>query len=239
MPTGTRDNLSRATNPDRHRRRIPEGGKSCGRSRSTPGRAQARTSSSSSSNAFTRLYDSAANGSELLDSEFGQCVSTGHPLQSIAVNGASGTVYISVEHERDLRGGQNGQRMPGALRHQGLPERENRRQPLRGSRPVQRPRDRVRRRSRHRARVRRRRQLRRRVRRLHRRTERPYRVAVDSACATHEPPLDETTTPTCKAFDPANGTAYVAFDDPSTSHPPYDVTAFGPLNYGRPPTAKY
>ena len=62
-----------------------------------------------------------------------------------------------------------------------------------------------------------------------------YGVAVDSACAIHEPPLDETTTPTCKTFDPANGTAYVAFDDPSTKHPPYDVTAFGPLDYPTPP----
>jgi hypothetical protein len=67
-----------------------------------------------------------------------------------------------------------------------------------------------------------------------------YRIAVDNSCAIHEPPLDETTTPTCKEYDPANGTAYVAFDDTSASHPPYDVTAFGPLVYvtpGGPPVA--
>ena len=53
-------------------------------------------------------------------------------------------------------------------------------------------------------------------------------IAVDNACALHEPPLDETTTPTCEEFDPANGTVYVAFDD---TEKPYDVTAFGPLSY--------
>ncbi len=58
-----------------------------------------------------------------------------------------------------------------------------------------------------------------------------YRIAVDNACATHEPPLDETTTPTCHEFDPANGTAYVAYDDTNPDHPPYDVSAFGPLRY--------
>jgi hypothetical protein len=63
-----------------------------------------------------------------------------------------------------------------------------------------------------------------------------YRVAVDSACAIHEPPLTETTTPTCHEFDPANGNVYIAFDDTNEeSHPPYDVTAFGPLKYKEPP----
>ncbi len=64
-----------------------------------------------------------------------------------------------------------------------------------------------------------------------------YRVAVDSSCALHEPPLDETTTPTCEEFDPANGTVYVAFDDTNLSHPPFDVNAFGPVKYGTPPPA--
>ena len=69
---------------------------------------------------------------------------------------------------------------------------------------------------------------------------RSYRVAIDNACALHEPPLDETTTPTCKAFDPANGNVYIAYDDPNASNPPYDVTAFGPLDYGpTPPTPEY
>jgi Divergent InlB B-repeat domain len=55
-----------------------------------------------------------------------------------------------------------------------------------------------------------------------------YRVAVDNGCAIHEPKL---TGKACEEFDPANGTLYVAFDDTSPSHPPYDVNAFGPLKY--------
>ncbi len=71
-------------------------------------------------------------------------------------------------------------------------------------------------------------------------TARLYRVAIDNACAIHEPTAGQTTSPTCKAFDPANGTAYVAYDDPNLSHPPYDLSAFGPLDYGAtPPTPEY
>ena len=51
-------------------------------------------------------------------------------------------------------------------------------------------------------------------------------IAVDNACALHEPPL---TGEACETFDPANGTVYVAFDD--TAPGSYDVTAFGPLSY--------
>ena len=65
-----------------------------------------------------------------------------------------------------------------------------------------------------------------------------YRVAVDNACAIHVPQLTETTTPTCHDFDPANGNFYVAFDDTNASHPPFDVTAFGPLAYSAPGTHK-
>ncbi len=53
-------------------------------------------------------------------------------------------------------------------------------------------------------------------------------LAVDNACALQEPPL---TGKACKEFDPANGTAYIAWDDSSPSHPPFDVNAFGPLTY--------
>ncbi len=73
---------------------------------------------------------------------------------------------------------------------------------------------------------------------------RGFRIAVDSACALHVntagegEPLDETTSPTCAEYDPADGNAYVAFDDTSPEHPPYDVTAFGPLSYGGPPMAR-
>jgi sugar lactone lactonase YvrE len=64
-----------------------------------------------------------------------------------------------------------------------------------------------------------------------------YRVAADNACAVHEPRL---TGKACEEFDPANGNVYVAFDDTSESHPPYDVTAFGPLNYKEvPPPPKF
>ena len=65
---------------------------------------------------------------------------------------------------------------------------------------------------------------------------RSYRVAVDSACALHEPPLAAGSAE-CEEFDPANGNVYVAFDDTSPQHPPFDVTAFGPLSYGEPPVA--
>jgi len=34
-------------------------------------------------------------------------------------------------------------------------------------------------------------------------------VAVDNSCSLHEPALTETTTPTCKEFDPSNGDVYV------------------------------
>ena len=37
-----------------------------------------------------------------------------------------------------------------------------------------------------------------------------YRVAVDSSCALHDPPLSEQTTPTCAATYPSNGNVYVA-----------------------------
>ena len=64
-----------------------------------------------------------------------------------------------------------------------------------------------------------------------------YRVALDNSCAVHEPPLNEHTTPTCHEFDPAYGTAYVAYDGPKTPIlQPYDVTAFKPLDYGTPPS---
>jgi DNA-binding beta-propeller fold protein YncE len=73
-----------------------------------------------------------------------------------------------------------------------------------------------------------------------------FAIAADSACAIHRngsgelEPLDETTTPTCKAFDPSNGNVYVASDGSNNTTQPYDVNAFGPLDYGTPPPlAKY
>lgn len=64
-----------------------------------------------------------------------------------------------------------------------------------------------------------------------------YRVAVDNSCALHDPPLTEATTPTCEEFDPAYGTAYVAFDSNNNGVQPNDLNAFGPLSYGEAPSA--
>jgi hypothetical protein len=63
----------------------------------------------------------------------------------------------------------------------------------------------------------------------------PARTAIDNSCAIHDPPLTEATTPTCKQFDPAYGSVYVAFDDPAPNT--FDLTAFSPLTYGEKPEA--
>jgi len=60
-------------------------------------------------------------------------------------------------------------------------------------------------------------------------------IAIDNACALHNPPLSETTSPTCKQFDPANGNVYLAFD--ASAPGTFDLSAFGPLSYGEPPIA--
>jgi sugar lactone lactonase YvrE len=70
----------------------------------------------------------------------------------------------------------------------------------------------------------------------------PSDIAIDNACALHRngsdeaAPLTEETTPTCAEYDPADGRAYVAFDDTKPGTP--DVWAFGPLNYGAPPQTR-
>jgi hypothetical protein len=55
-------------------------------------------------------------------------------------------------------------------------------------------------------------------------------VAIDNACALHEPPLVGSA---CESFDPANGNLYLAYDEPTG----FDLTTFGPLNYGEAPVA--
>lgn len=65
----------------------------------------------------------------------------------------------------------------------------------------------------------------------------PGGIAIDNSCTLHSPPLTEASTPTCKEFDPSDGNAYVAFDDPNDTEHPFDLTAFGPLAYGEPPIA--
>jgi hypothetical protein len=58
----------------------------------------------------------------------------------------------------------------------------------------------------------------------------PYKVAVDNSCA-----IQGLTGSACEAFDPANGTAYIAWADTSPTHPPYNgINAFGPLKYPEP-----
>lgn len=61
------------------------------------------------------------------------------------------------------------------------------------------------------------------------------RIAIDNSCALHEPPLTESTTPTCEEFDPAGGNVYVAFDDTKPGTP--DVWAFDRLQYSEAPQA--
>jgi hypothetical protein len=63
----------------------------------------------------------------------------------------------------------------------------------------------------------------------------PYRVAIDNACALHDPPLTETTTPTCSEFAPSDGTAYAALDE--TAKGSFDLWPFAPVSYADPPVA--
>jgi len=62
-------------------------------------------------------------------------------------------------------------------------------------------------------------------------------IAIDNACALHDPPLTEATSPTCAEFDPANGNVYIAHDDVNDAEFPYDLTVYGPLTYGEAPFA--
>jgi hypothetical protein len=188
--------------------------------------------------AITHEYDSAKNGSTLLNEEFGKCVPIPH--QSIAVNGTNGTVYIGVNADGIYAVSKAGTECQGHIDIKGSPSGKVGFNPYlavdqsnghvieydgetgsaheydaAGSFVAE----------------------------FGSFTEgitRDYRVATDSSCAIHEPPLDETTTPTCKAYDPANGNAYIAWDDPKLTNPPFDVNAFGPLDYGpTPPTPEY
>ncbi|HEY5708394.1 MAG TPA: hypothetical protein VIS51_03275 [Solirubrobacterales bacterium] len=58
-----------------------------------------------------------------------------------------------------------------------------------------------------------------------------YRIAVDSSCALHDPPLTEQTTPTCASLYPGNGNVYVASDGSNNEVQPFDVVAFGSLEH--------
>jgi hypothetical protein len=61
-----------------------------------------------------------------------------------------------------------------------------------------------------------------------------YAIAVDSACAIHKPPLSGSA---CELFDPANGSAYVVTSSPVTQEHPFNLNAFDPLTYGEAPLA--
>jgi hypothetical protein len=63
-------------------------------------------------------------------------------------------------------------------------------------------------------------------------------IAVDNACTLHrngEGKPEPLTGKACEEFDPSNGNAYFAFDGANNTIQPYDVTAFGPLDYGEAP----
>jgi hypothetical protein len=175
----------------------------------------------------TREYDSAANNSALLNGEFAKCVQK--VRQSIAVYGANGNVYIGIQgkfiHEVDktgkclsqfeATGASNGK--IGANPYVAVDQSNGhvveydqthtaREYDSAGSFIAE----------------------------FGNFTEGlgnlTFRVAVDSSCAVHEPPLSGKA---CEEFDSANGNAYVAFaDTKSTEHPPFKgVNAFGVLDY--------
>jgi hypothetical protein len=60
-----------------------------------------------------------------------------------------------------------------------------------------------------------------------------YRLAIDNSCALHG--LTESTTPTCAATYLSSGNAYLAFDSSNNTIQPFDVNAFGPLEYPEEP----
>ena len=183
---------------------------------------------------LTHEYDSAANGSALLDGEFAQALPGCNGVKrSIGVDGSSGAVYFGEFSKRicivDASGDEvlariNGAGSPGGL----LPTEpkigvdQSNGHVLVFSNPVG--------------------------------AAREYdasgafvaefghfttsivraeRIAVDNSCALHDPPLTEATTPTCAQFDPGGGDVYVAFDDTKAKTP--DVWAFDRLQYGESP----
>jgi hypothetical protein len=186
---------------------------------------------------ITHVYKSAAEGSGLLDEEFAPAGLTGN-RQSIAVNGARGIVYIGVNPHLIYAVDEATEEVLGRIENSGDANGKIGSNPYvavdqasghvitfdgatKGAREYD--------------------AAGAFVAEFGNFTEglsKEYRVAVDNSCVLHE--LTEATVPTCHAYDPANGTVYVAFDDSNLSHPPYDVNAFGPLDYGTaPPTPKY
>jgi hypothetical protein len=188
---------------------------------------------------FTRLYDSAANGSTLIDAEFAQGLLIGI-RESIAVNGITGTVYFGENvneftaitavdeatkklvtrfEDTGFTSGKFGHSPSLAvdlsnghvIEYDGVNKKAREYDAAGGF-----------------------------VAEFGTFTEgvvgTGYGVAVDNACVLHQPePLSGQA---CNEYDPATGTFYVAFDDTSASNPPYDVNAFAPLRYPEPPKHK-
>jgi hypothetical protein len=212
---------------------FPSGGKTLRAIAVNPGPGSGKDHVFVTSGFFTREYNSAANGSVLLDSKFAEGLSLGIRL-SIAVDGASGNVYFGANARRISVVDPTGKEILAQINGAGSPEGPLPNNPFVAVDQSN----------------------------AHVLEFAPgeaareydasgafvaefgestaisafYRIAIDSACAIHEPPLTESTTPTCKEFDPANGNTYVAFDDPAPST--FDLTAFGPLTYGEAPKAE-
>ncbi len=181
---------------------------------------------------FAREYDSAGHGSTLLVPEFAKGLNLS--AQSLAVEGASGNVYFAANHDPIAVVNAAGTELLARINGKGAPKG------LLGPNPVLT----VDQSNGHPIEV-----------DSGDGTAREYdasgafvaqfgsftslaefpRIAIDSSCDLHDPPLTEATSPTCHEFDPAYGTVYVAFDD--TAPKSFDVTAFGPLAYGEPPLA--
>jgi hypothetical protein len=186
-----------------------------------------------SSNGLIRIYAPASDGSGLLNPGFGQTVFPGGGNVSIAVDGHSGVVYVAENPGSVFALSSNGEAILAKINGSGAPGGSFTANPFvtvdqsNGHLLTFQPTDEAAREYDAAGSF---------VTEFGHFTNlaKAYGIAVDSACSTHEPPL---TGAACEAFDPANGNVYVAFDDTSPVHPPYDLTAFGPLAYGEPPTA--
>jgi sugar lactone lactonase YvrE len=212
---------------------FPTGGKVMRAIAVNPGPGKGKDQLFVLANSTTRRYDSAANLSKELDKEFGKCVPSNNHV-SVSVNGANGNVYVGANPNLiyavneagtecfpvfDDKGSSSGKGAPIAfsavdqsnghvIAYDGTTGTVHEYDAA-GSFVAE----------------------------FGNFTEGlaiPYRVAVDNACA-----LQQLVGKACEEYDSANGNVYVAFDDPNEKlHPPYDVTAFGPLKYPAPPKHK-
>jgi len=213
---------------------FPSGSKSLRGIAINPGPAAGKDRLFVTSGKVTRLFDSAANGSGVLNETFGSCITGGFLRESLAIDGSKGIIYLGgnlhLIFAIDATSGECLRRFEptglssgtfGSSPFIAVDQANGHVVEFDGENHSAREYD----------------GAGAFVAEFGTFTEglvAPYRVAVDSSCALHEPPLDETTTPTCKEFDPANGNVYIAFDDTKA---PFDVSAFGPLEY--PPPEKH